>query len=498
MPRPIRGVWNLLHNRKPARAGQPAMSRFARPRLESLEDRVTPTATQVHILANGVISGFVYAGGGGSAMPGVVVTLTGETTTGRTVDVNSTTNSSGGYTFNSVLPGTYSVMRGSDPNGFTGGDVTLRSNIVIGEGQSNTGNNLNVGGLDASRVSLAYFVSGFNGVSPALPGAGAGTAAGFSLNSAEALTAQAIAIGSTTYLDLSGNFFDPDTTDTTVTFNTSQGSYNVQLFDTDAPQTVANFLDYVAAGDYTNVLFHRMSNLSQTTAETPPVTPYQVLQAGGFNVSTDANDNITAINALTTFQPIANEFSSNHLDGIGTLAMARTSSPNSGTSQFFFNLTDNSQELNSSNGGGFAVFGKVTDQTSTTTLQDTALKNFDTMYTPTDVSTATGNSALVTVPLVNGFTPASNFPTGATTADVALINSITIATPSKGHLTYKLVSNSNPSVLTVTPGQNTSSSTFDANQLQLKGLKAGSSVVTLQVTDERGETVTTQFTVTVQ
>jgi cyclophilin family peptidyl-prolyl cis-trans isomerase len=493
MPRPIRRVWNFLHNRTPAGKQRILPNRYSRPFLESLEDRVTPTTTQ-NILATGVISGFVQASSGGIGVPGVVVTLTGDTTTGRTINVNTTTGANGAYTFNSLLPGTYSVTRGGDPNGFVGGDVTLLSNVQIGQGQSTSGNNLDVGGLAAPRISLAFFLSGANVPSISLPSAGAGNAAGFSLNSATAIAAvQFLSHGSTTFFDLSGNFFDPDTTDTTVTFNTSQGSFNVQLFDTDAPQTVTNFLDYIEAGDYTDGLFHRMSNLSQTTAQTPPITPFQVLQGGGFDVATDASNNLTGINTITTFQPIQNEFSNAHQNVVGTIAMARGSAPNSATSQFFFNLTDNSQALNSTNGGGFAVFGKVTDATGTTALQ-----NFVTNYTPTNVSTATNNSALVTVPLINGFTPASNFPTGATTTDVALTNSITVATPSNGHLTYKVLSNSNPSVVTATLGQNTSTSTFSANQLQLVANAVGSSVITLQVSDARGETVITQFTVNVQ
>jgi hypothetical protein len=72
-----------------------------------------------------------------------------------------------------------------------------------------------------------------------------------------------------------------------------------------------------------------------------------------------------------------------------------------------------------------------------------------------------------------------------------------VSLPPTGELTYAIIGNSNPSVVTATLGSNTSTSTFSANQLQLKaGNIPGSSVITVQITDKRGESVTKQFTVT--
>jgi cyclophilin family peptidyl-prolyl cis-trans isomerase len=490
----IRAARGLLHKRKPARGH--SWSRAVRPRLESLEDRVTPTNTQ--ILATGVLSGIVAVNGGTIGLPGIGVTLTGTTTTGRTVDVSTTTGSNGDYSFNSMLPGTYSVSRDSSPDGFTPSSQTLLSNVTLAQGQTSSGNNLGVGGLTASRVTLGFFLSGPSPLHVGLPAAGAGSAAGFSLDLAgNPIGPAGITAGSTTpvYVDLAANFFDPDTTNTTVTFNTSLGSFNVTLYGPQAPETVTNFLDYIAAGDYNNNLFHRLSNLSQTTAQNPVVTPFQVLQAGGFQVTTGAGSpaSVTAITPITTFQPIGNEFSAALPDVAGTLAMARGSAPNSATSQFFFNLANNSPELGASNGGGFAVFGAI-DPASLSTL--TNLTSTSGGYTPTDVSTATSNSALVTLPLANGFTPGSSFPTGATVNDVLLINSITVPTAPTGHLSYSIVSNSNPSVATLQLGANTSSSTFSANQLKITPGSAGTTTVTLQISDNRGETVFKQFTIT--
>jgi len=107
-----------------------------------------------------------------------------------------------------------------------------------------------------------------------------------------------------------------------------------------APISVNNFLKYVASGFYTGTIFHR-------------VVPNVIVQAGGFT---------TGLNQMTpTYAPITLE-SNNGLNNLtGTLAMARTSDPNSATSQFYVNLVDNtSLDYASSASPGYAVFGKVT------------------------------------------------------------------------------------------------------------------------------------------
>ena len=141
--------------------------------------------------------------------------------------------------------------------------------------------------------------------------------------------------------------------DPQVTLLTSLGSLIVELNPTSAPGTVDNFLQYVRTGFYTNTLFHRViggfvaqagwlvpatgptGNLLSTSAATP------VLQAGA-----------SAAIALESNKGLANLR--------GSIAMARTTDPNSATSQFFFNLVDN-PALNyvSDAQPGYAVFGRV-------------------------------------------------------------------------------------------------------------------------------------------
>jgi cyclophilin family peptidyl-prolyl cis-trans isomerase len=147
---------------------------------------------------------------------------------------------------------------------------------------------------------------------------------------------------------------------TTVRFTSNVGTFDVDLFDTLTPQTVANFLSYVNAGLYNNSFIHRS------------VAGF-VVQGGGYY-------NDTNFPPIPTFAPIPNEFFSEraalpagtHINVRGTIAMAtRYGDPHSATSQFFFNLVDNSgigtgpggtTDINGLDfqNGGFTTFGTVT------------------------------------------------------------------------------------------------------------------------------------------
>lgn len=134
--------------------------------------------------------------------------------------------------------------------------------------------------------------------------------------------------------------------DTVVRFNTWLGSFDVQLYDTAAPITVQNFLSYVNGGLYNGSFIHRS-------------VPGFVIQGGGFTYDAPHVE-ATDFPAIPTFSPIVNEFDPSRSNLYGTIAMAKTSDPNSATSQFFFNLADNSGSLDDpNNSGGFTVFGEV-------------------------------------------------------------------------------------------------------------------------------------------
>src|SRR5262249_38595984 len=117
--------------------------------------------------------------------------------------------------------------------------------------------------------------------------------------------------------------------------------------DKQAPQSVANYFDYILNNRYDGTIFHRMDN------------SLGVLQGGGFGLQS-ANSTFTFPAVATSSDPgVTREYSDSIPTAIGTLALARTSDPNSGTSEFFFNFHDNTTNLGSGNGGGYAVFGKV-------------------------------------------------------------------------------------------------------------------------------------------
>ena len=135
---------------------------------------------------------------------------------------------------------------------------------------------------------------------------------------------------------------------TLVQFRTTFGDVQVELYDQDKPATVQNFIRYIQSGRYQNEFSHRLE-------------PGFVLQGGGFVLSNNV------LSAISTYAPITNEFhvGNFHSNVYGTIAMAKTSDPNSATSQFFFNLADNSASLdNTNNSGGFTVFGHVINGTN--------------------------------------------------------------------------------------------------------------------------------------
>lgn len=129
-----------------------------------------------------------------------------------------------------------------------------------------------------------------------------------------------------------------------VDFKTSVGTLRLELYPAKAPKTVANFLQYVKDGHYDGTIFHR-------------VIPGFMVQGGGFEPS---------YKQKPTRAPVVNEAQGAVQAGLknvaGTVAMARTSDPNSATAQFFINVNDNAfldWGDPRGDGNGYAVFGKV-------------------------------------------------------------------------------------------------------------------------------------------
>jgi peptidyl-prolyl cis-trans isomerase B (cyclophilin B) len=127
-----------------------------------------------------------------------------------------------------------------------------------------------------------------------------------------------------------------------VALDTSKGKIVIELYPDKAPKTVANFLQYVKAGHYDGVIFHR-------------VIPGFMVQGGGFTPD---------MKQKPTKPPIANEADNGLTNDRGTVAMARTSDPNSASAQFFINVVDNgflNFKSKTPQGWGYAVFGKVVE-----------------------------------------------------------------------------------------------------------------------------------------
>jgi len=127
-----------------------------------------------------------------------------------------------------------------------------------------------------------------------------------------------------------------------VKLSTNYGDFTIELDAEKAPITVANFLQYVEKGFYEGVIFHRVINGF-------------MVQGGGF----DAN-----MKQKPTDAPIKNEADNGLTNDKYTLAMARTSVPDSASSQFFINVSDNdflNHTAPTPSGWGYCVFGKVVE-----------------------------------------------------------------------------------------------------------------------------------------
>jgi len=128
--------------------------------------------------------------------------------------------------------------------------------------------------------------------------------------------------------------------DLDIDIQTSLGHIIVRLDQDRAPQTVANFLQYVQDMAYDGTIFHR-------------VISGFMIQGGGYD---------QAYNKRPTLAPVISEADNGLKNSRGTIAMARTRDPQSATNQFFINSVDNGfldHRDNSVSGWGYAVFGKV-------------------------------------------------------------------------------------------------------------------------------------------
>jgi cyclophilin family peptidyl-prolyl cis-trans isomerase len=260
-------------------------------------------------------------------------------------------------------------------------------------------------------------------------------------------------------LNLANHFAVPGVSGPVVLFDTIAGKFAVELRPDAAPQHVANFLSYIRNGQYTNTFFHRSASLDATGA-------ISIVQAGGFVV------NGSSVAAISTAAPVPLEY--NLPNERGTLAAARTSDVNSATSQWYFNVRDNTTVLGRDNGGGYTVFGRVLGSGMTVVDAIAALPrvNAGSPFSELPVRNYTsGDVAIANLAVVNSITPVALFPD----------------TISSGVLAFS-VQSSDPGVV---------NASISGSTLTLAPGGGGSATVTLTATDVNGNTVTAAIPITV-
>jgi peptidyl-prolyl cis-trans isomerase A (cyclophilin A) len=246
---------------------------------------------------------------------------------------------------------------------------------------------------------------------------------------------------------------------TLVTFSTTEGTIDVALTDKATPLTVANFLSYVDSGAYNGTIFHRSVDLN-TNLGGSPTAPATIIQGGGYSIS--SNTSGSSINHIPTNSPVQDEYSTAVLNNsAGTLAMAKTSSANSATSEFYFNVTANpaldvpTQDPSTGAATSYTVFGTVLSGTqvvdniaalpttsalgggldtvpvtglneaqisagATVSPQNLIFTNSVTAQPGTSYTVTSDNKALVTPTVTNGVLSFS-YGTGGGTADITVV-----------------------------------------------------------------------------
>jgi len=139
-------------------------------------------------------------------------------------------------------------------------------------------------------------------------------------------------------------------------FRTVAGFINVGMYTKTAKNTVSNFISYANAGVWDTTFFHRSEHHT-------PQGGLDVIQGGGFNVTNGS------IGSVVSHTGVGLELGNSNVQG--TIAMARTSDPNSNTNQWFFNTKPNT--VLDTTGGGYTVFGAILDAESLNTI--TAINN---------------------------------------------------------------------------------------------------------------------------
>ena len=460
----------IRHRRRPLLRQRSAAS------AERLEERAL-------LAGNAIVSGLTFVDAnsnstkdsGELAARGIVVTLSN---VGNTFNESVTTTADGSFTFFRVPAGTYTLT--ALPGDQLSGATVTANNVTVGETGTVT-QNLAMKGLKPTILSLREFR---NTTTPeSLPFATAGTGRTGNLaptvvgTASSDVTFTTAASPTAKTVDLAGVFTDQDFQNSEVQFRTSAGNINVELFDPATPITVANFYEYATSGRYDDTIFHRLA------------TGF-VLQGGGFSF----NDTANTFPSVSIDPTIQNEFSATRSNLASTVAMAKLGGdPNSASSQFFFNLANNSANLDGQN-GGFTVFGKIVGATNTTTVTDPVLNDLVSPGGVSDTSVSnrsSTNSAFNDLPL-DGYT-GSSFPSDATPENFLRILGVDTVRRNEA-LSYSLMSGGAP-VATIDTTLFTAEIINHRLTITPKANQSGQADIVVRATDMAGESVTTTIRV---
>lgn len=269
-----------------------------------------------------------------------------------------------------------------------------------------------------------------------------------------------VSAGTTITIDLREYFSLPGVTGQVVQYDTVMGKFNVELLANAAPQHVANFLKYITAGSYSNSFFHRSAALESNGF-------ISILQGGGYTWTGSTTSTISKFSAVPLEYNLPNTR--------GTLAAARTTNINSATSEWYFNIRDNSTTLGPANGGGYTVFGRVLGSGMTVVDTIAALPRVN------------AGGALAELPVRNF----SSSATTLVTANFAIVNSISAISIYPG---------SGTSLLSFT-GTNSAATVVNAEvagpYLLLQPLASGAATIVIQARDTNGNLAQGTFTATV-
>ena len=261
-----------------------------------------------------------------------------------------------------------------------------------------------------------------------------------------------LAVAATAVVSVVGKFSDPDTT-SAARFETTSGQFDIIFFPTAAPKTVDNFIDYMDAGEYDDMFFHRAPQNF-------------VVQGGGYKYK-----DVGGFSKVNKFATVENEPGISNLRG--TVAMAKLSGlPDSASSEWFVNVKDNSANLDFQN-SGFTVFGRVPTKGMIVVdkIRDLPVGNYN-------VTIGADTQFLEDLPV--------DAPSAPATLNPAKLVKVLSSGPAP-ILTYEVIS-SNPAIATAT---------LSGTNITITGVTVGTVTIQVKAIDLDGNSVIQNFSVTV-